>query len=78
MNNRDFAISMINENLVLTCDEKLADVFCAMVGVPKVCEFCPHDNETPSAVCDCTKYITKWLQSKDTSKQYIVSGRCQK
>lgn len=69
MTNREYILDTINEILEKSDDEKLADVFVKLVGVPTICALCPHDNEDKTGECNCTYYISKLLQSKDTFKQ---------
>ena len=68
MTNREYAIKIINEVLEQSDDEKLADIFAEIVGFPDVCYLCLYDDEDGD--CDCTHYISKWIQSEDTSRQY--------
>lgn len=67
MTNREYILETINEILEKSDDEKLADVFIKLVGIPTICDLCPHD-EDETCECNCTYYISKLLQSEDTSK----------
>lgn len=68
MTNREYAIKKINEVLEQVDDTRLADIFIEVVGFPMACEWCLDDEIFGE--CDCTYGIRKWLQSKDTSRQY--------
>ena len=70
MTNREYIIEMIEEVLAKSDDEELADIFTEIIGFPMACKLCLHDDEDENAKCNCTHYISKWLQSENTSKQY--------
>ena len=73
MTNREYIIKIINEALEQSDDEKLADIFADVVGFPRACGACElylHD-EYENSWCDCTHYISKFLQSKDTSTRLL-------
>lgn len=66
MTNREYAIKKINEVLERVDDTRLADIFIEVVQLPEACAWCTDDSD----ICDCTRGITGWLQSEDTSRQY--------
>ena len=66
MTNREYAIKKINEVLEQVDDARLADIFIEVIQFPDACEWCTDDSD----ICDCTRGITGWLQSEDTSRQY--------
>ena len=73
MTNREYIIKIINEVLEQSDDERLADIFADVVGFPRACGACElylHDEDDNSR-CDCTHYISKVLQSKDTSTRLL-------
>lgn len=73
MTNREYVIKIINDVLEQSDDKKLADIFADVVGFPRVCGACElylHDEDETSR-CDCTHYISKFLQSKDTSTRLL-------
>lgn len=73
MTNREYIIKIINDVLEQSDDEKLGDIFADVVGFPRACEACElylHD-EDENSKCDCTHYISKFLQSKDTSTRLL-------
>ena len=52
---------------------QLADIFADVVGFPRACGACElylHDEDENSR-CDCTHYLSKFLQSKDTSTRLL-------
>ena len=68
MTNREYAIKKINEVLKEADNTELADIFIEVIKFPRVCRWCM------SKTCaSCNEYITKWLQSEDTSRQYSNS-----
>lgn len=73
MTNREYVIKIINDVLEQSDDEKLADIFADVVGFPRACGACElylHDEDENSR-CDCTQYISKFLQSKDTPTRLL-------
>lgn len=73
MTNREYIIKIINEVLEQSDDKKLAVIFADVVGFPRACGACElylHDEDENSR-CDCTHYISKFLQSKDTSTRLL-------
>ena len=73
MTNREYVIKIINDVLEQSDDKKLADIFADVVGFPRACGACElylHDEDYNSR-CDCTQYISKFLQSKDTSTRLL-------
>lgn len=66
MTNREYAIKKINGVLEQVDDTRLADIFIEVIQFPDACEWCTDDGD----ICDCTRGITGWLQSKDTSRQH--------
>lgn len=68
MTNREYIIKKINEVLEQADNEKLADLFTEIIGFPEACWSCSYNDGDGN--CDCTYYISKWIQSEDTSKQY--------
>lgn len=73
MTNREYIIKIINEVLEQSDDKKLADIFADVVGFPRACGACElylHDEDENSR-CDWTHYISKFLQSKDTSTRLL-------
>ena len=71
MTNREYVIRIINDVLEQSDDEKLADIFADVVGFPRACGACElylHDDEDENSRCD---YISKFLQSKDTSTRLL-------
>lgn len=74
MTNREYIIKIINEVLEQSDDEKLANIFADVVGFPRACGVCElylHDDGDETSRCDCTHYISKFLQSKDTSTRLL-------
>ena len=74
MTNREYLIKIINDVLEQSDDKKLADIFTDVVGFPRACGACElylHDDEYENSWCDCTHYISKFLQSKDTSTRLL-------
>lgn len=68
MTNREYAIKKINGVLERVDDTRLADIFIEVVQLPEACKWCLDEDSFND--CDCTQGIRKWLQSKDTSRQY--------
>lgn len=66
MTNREYAIKKILMKLERVDDTRLADIFIEVVQLPEACAWCTDDSD----ICDCTRGITGWLQSKDTSRQH--------
>ena len=66
MTNREYAIKKINEVLEQVDDTRLADIIIEVIQFPGACEYCGNEFDE----CGCTQGIKKWLQLKDTSRQY--------
>ena len=63
------AIKKINEALERVNDTMLADIFIELMQFPEACKYCANEyNEYDE--CNCLQGVKKWLQSKDTSRQY--------
>lgn len=78
MTNREWLRSLTDEELAdFFIDDKrslnggicnicAADIFIEIVQLPEACAWCTDDSD----ICDCTRGITGWLQSEDTSRQH--------
>ena len=66
MTNREYAIKEINRVLERVDDTRLADIIIEVIQFPGACMWCTDKYDE----YDCTRGITGWLQSKDTSRQH--------
>ena len=66
MTNREYAIKKINEILERVDDTRLADIFIELMQFSEACKYCANEYDE----CNCLQGVKKWLQSKDTSRQY--------